>query len=281
VQLWLRAEPDSSTMASLAQLTGLRRLQRLAVTDPCRFSGRLFNPLTALTQLTYLALPYYLENFSSMELLLSELHGKPSPQGDRWPILLCSVITSTVSGPLMGDMWVIQRVAGIIHPGAQPVPGSGCHLSLACQEKLQWLPPYSQPLEFLQVLGSNTPLDSVHHMSAKFPWFLHVVGVEGFCDPIRHMHLAPHCIAPHLIMPAVAHLIIPLQAPDGAPPDVWSQLLSCCEACAAQATQQHMGAAAVGPEEQQQVDLEPAPQQEQQQEVGDDDEEQEPLAGPG
>jgi len=50
----------------------------------------------------------------------------------------------------------------------------------------------------------------------------------------------------------VAHLIIPPQAPDGAPPDVWSQLLSCCEACAAQATQQPMGAPAAAFEAEQQ-----------------------------
>jgi len=96
MQLWLRGEPDSSTMASLAQLSVLYRLQRLAVTDPCRFSGRLFKPVTALNQLTYLALPHYSES-ASMQQLLLQLCDKPSPFVDRWPSRFCSVITSMVS----------------------------------------------------------------------------------------------------------------------------------------------------------------------------------------
>jgi len=50
----------------------------------------------------------------------------------------------------------------------------------------------------------------------------------------NHMHMTTHCIAPCLITPS--------QAPAGAPPDAWSQLLSCCEACAAPATQQQEAA---------------------------------------
>jgi len=98
VQLWLRGQPDRSTMASLAQLSALRRLQRLAVTDPCVFSSRLFTPLTALTQLTYLALPDYAEHGLSMEELLLQLRGKSSSFVDRWPSVFCSTITSMVSG---------------------------------------------------------------------------------------------------------------------------------------------------------------------------------------
>jgi len=34
----------------------------------------------------------------------------------------------------------------------------------------------------------------------------------------------------HMTLPCIArHLITTPQAPAGAPPDVWSQLLSCCE----------------------------------------------------
>jgi len=57
-QLWLRRAPDhKSTMTSLAQLSGLRKLRRLGVTDASTgCSDGLFMPLTALTQLTYLAL---------------------------------------------------------------------------------------------------------------------------------------------------------------------------------------------------------------------------------
>jgi len=97
VQLWLTGTTDSCTIASLAQLTGLCRLQRLAVTDACVFSSKLFIPLTALTQLTYLALPYYLGDGSTTEQLLLEHCGSPSPVV-RWPSGLCPVITSTVSG---------------------------------------------------------------------------------------------------------------------------------------------------------------------------------------
>jgi len=84
-------------MTSLSQLSGLYRLQRLAVTDPCVFSGILFMPLTAVTQLTYLALPQYSESGASMQQLLLELCGESSPLVDRWPSRLCSVITSKVS----------------------------------------------------------------------------------------------------------------------------------------------------------------------------------------
>jgi len=96
-QLWLRGQPDSSTMASLAQLSGLCRLQRLAVTGPSRFSGSLFMPLAALTQLTYLALPNNSENISRTKQLLLPLRGRPLPI-DHWPPAPCSVVTSTVSG---------------------------------------------------------------------------------------------------------------------------------------------------------------------------------------
>jgi len=94
-QLWLEGKPDSSTMATLAQLTGLPGLQRLAVTGPW-FDSSLFIPVTALTQLTYLALPCFSESGSSIEQILLELHGTPSPV-DRWPVV-SFVITSTVSG---------------------------------------------------------------------------------------------------------------------------------------------------------------------------------------
>jgi len=98
VQLWLAGGTDSSTMASLAQLSGLHQLQRLAVTDPRQFNGGLFMPLTALTQLTYLALPYYSENGHSMEQFLLQLCGRPSLVVDGWPTAFCPAITSTVSG---------------------------------------------------------------------------------------------------------------------------------------------------------------------------------------
>jgi len=68
------------------------------------------------------------------------------------------------------------------------------------------------------------------------------IGVEGFI--VVTLHITLHCIAPHLITPP--------QAPAGAPPDVWSQLLSCCEACAAQATQQQEAAPAAALQQQQQ-----------------------------
>jgi len=97
VQLWLEGETDSSTMASLAQLSALQGLHQLAVTCPWRFSGRLFNTLTALTQLTYLALPEYSENGPSIEQLLQRCD-KPSWVFDQWPTASCSTITTTVSG---------------------------------------------------------------------------------------------------------------------------------------------------------------------------------------
>jgi len=96
VQLWLEGKPDSSTMTSLAQLTGLRGLQRLAVTCD-RFNSGLFNPLTALTQLTYLALPCWSENGSSMQMLLCRLGGNPLSSVDQWPNALSAGINSKVS----------------------------------------------------------------------------------------------------------------------------------------------------------------------------------------
>jgi len=101
VQLWLEGKTDSSTMASLAQLSALRRLERLAVTDDCVVSCRLFMPLTALTQLTYLGLPQYSKNGPNMEQLLLEFRGTPSPMRfGQWPGWYhdVSVITNTVSG---------------------------------------------------------------------------------------------------------------------------------------------------------------------------------------
>jgi len=129
VQLWLWGKPDSSTMASLAQLSGLHQLQRLAVTDPCRFSGRLFMPLTALTQLTCLALPDFSENGSSMDQVLLQLHGRPLRHVHGWPRPSHSVITSTVSewhgvGP--------EEQLAYQGAGAEAVCWSAYHLVLAC-----------------------------------------------------------------------------------------------------------------------------------------------------
>jgi len=99
VQLWLTGETaDSSILASLAQLTGLQRLQRVAITDPFNFSDAVFKPMTALTQLTYLALPYHSEaGFIMQEILLLQLRAKPSNAVDGWPDASFSLITSTVS----------------------------------------------------------------------------------------------------------------------------------------------------------------------------------------
>jgi len=95
--LWLGGQIDSSTMASLSHLTGLRKLQRLAVTDACGVSSRLFLPLTALTQLTYLALPQRSEFGASMQLL-RKLYVNKRFDVDSWPTAFCIVITNTVSG---------------------------------------------------------------------------------------------------------------------------------------------------------------------------------------
>jgi len=58
-----------------------------------------------------------------------------------------------------------------------------------------------------------------------------------------------HCLSQHHI--PTHHTCTPSQAPAGAPPDVWFQLLLCCEGCA-QATQQHMAAPDAPPQQQQQ-----------------------------
>jgi len=106
MQLWLSGETDSSMMASLSHLTALHRLQRLAVTDNCKCNGSFFLPLTALTQLTYLALPHHPTLHSSMQQRLLQLWGKTVPDVDRrrWPTEACSVITSTVSEHARGGI---------------------------------------------------------------------------------------------------------------------------------------------------------------------------------
>jgi len=100
VRLWLEGETDSITIASLAQLSALQRLHRLAVTGPCVFSGRLLESLTAFTQLTYLVLPHHSHLGPSMQQRLLELCGKPAPFVDQWPIAQCLAITSKVSGDI-------------------------------------------------------------------------------------------------------------------------------------------------------------------------------------
>jgi len=95
-QLWLAGIMDASTGASLKKLTGLQRLQRLAIT-PYPASEHLLLTMTAFTQLTYLALPHYSDFGSSMQQALLQLCGNPAPCVDRWPVVVCSVITSTVS----------------------------------------------------------------------------------------------------------------------------------------------------------------------------------------
>jgi len=122
MQLWLRGNIDSSTMASLAQLSGLHRLRRLAVTDGSRCRGSFFMPMTALTQLTYLALPDRSNLDSSMRKRLLQLYGKPPRYVDwhRWPDASGYVITSTVS-ELHGVKSRVATSNSVIQPGIQAV----------------------------------------------------------------------------------------------------------------------------------------------------------------
>jgi len=89
-QLWLEGlgrNIDKSTIASLAQLSGLQRLQRLAVTHPrgkCR--AIFFMPLTALTQLTYLAVPHYSELRHSMQQRYLQLRHRHTLTGFNGPL---------------------------------------------------------------------------------------------------------------------------------------------------------------------------------------------------
>jgi len=96
-QLWLAGNIDARMNASLAELTGLQELKRLAVTDLYTYSNYTLVTLTAFTQLTYLALPHYSYFGSVMQQALLQLCGNTLHYTDRWPSVLCSVITSTVS----------------------------------------------------------------------------------------------------------------------------------------------------------------------------------------
>jgi len=97
-QLWLVGDINASTVTSLAALTGLHRLQRLAITDPCASTEHLLVTLTSFTQLTYLVLPHHSFFGSSIQPALRQLCGNPLHHSvDRWPVLHFSVITSTVS----------------------------------------------------------------------------------------------------------------------------------------------------------------------------------------
>jgi len=96
VQLWLTSEVHSSTVASLAQLSALQRLQRLAISSCHQQGNEFFAPLTALTQLTYLALPRPPEPLKNIQLLFLRLHAKPPSKHAPWPTDLCYAITNTV-----------------------------------------------------------------------------------------------------------------------------------------------------------------------------------------
>jgi len=143
---------------------------------------------------------------------------------------------------------------------------------------LAWHPcSQPQPCECVPLLGSNTPLDITQHVSRHWQccraFDVLPFGLEGFSDAKMCLHLTPHCFATHLITPP--------QAPAGAPPDVWSQLLSCCEACA---NQQYMDYGALLAEVLQQQ-MQAALQQQQHENGSEDGQheeaEEEPLAGPG
>jgi len=96
-QLWLVGDINASTVTSLAALTGLHRLQRLAITDTCAPSKNLLVALTSFTQLTYLALPHHSYFGSSMQQAFLQHCGNPSHFTERWPVMFCSVVASTVS----------------------------------------------------------------------------------------------------------------------------------------------------------------------------------------
>jgi len=135
VQLWMAGKTDKSTMASLAQLSGLHRLQRLAVTNPNNCRGIVFRPLKALTQLTYLALPDCSRWRPSMQQRYLQLRGRPPSHIDRfrWPSASCSVITSTVS-----EWHGVEFTAAtsVIRSGRHCTGAlvrlTGCHEVLAC-----------------------------------------------------------------------------------------------------------------------------------------------------
>lgn len=95
-QLWLTGVQQSSTVASLAQLSQLQGLQRLAITDPCSLpddEDDALLPLTALTQLTYMALTDKEGAFSpAMQQQLCHLCKEPFEECGP-----CCIIRNTVS----------------------------------------------------------------------------------------------------------------------------------------------------------------------------------------
>jgi len=97
VQLWLTSAVHSSTVTSLAQLSVLQRLRRLAFSNSRQPGNTFFAPLTALTQLTYLALPRPSRVGATMQHLLLRLQAKPPSSYGPWPTDLCYAITNTVS----------------------------------------------------------------------------------------------------------------------------------------------------------------------------------------
>jgi len=105
--VWLEAPVDSCPVASLAQLSGLQGLERLAITacpqDPCSISDDIVGSLTALTALTLLALPGEDGVLSAaMQQQLQRCEQGPFTQGGvfmdmPWRDRPCCVFTSTVS----------------------------------------------------------------------------------------------------------------------------------------------------------------------------------------
>jgi len=93
-QLHVTGVTHTNTVASLAQLSGLQRLQRLAITNPCSLPGNnAVLPLTALTQLTYLALTDRADAFSAaMQRRLCHLHKETYKTHGS-----CHIIRNTVS----------------------------------------------------------------------------------------------------------------------------------------------------------------------------------------
>jgi len=93
-ELCLAGVRHSSTVASLAQLSGLQGLQRLAITDPCNLpDDDALLPLTALTQLTFLALTDQQGAFSAaMQQQLRHLRKKSLGGYES-----CRVFSNTVS----------------------------------------------------------------------------------------------------------------------------------------------------------------------------------------
>jgi len=230
-QLGAAGVTEDSTVASLVQLSALQGLQELFVMDPCSFAiDDAVKPLTALTQLTRLGLSNSNGIFSiTMQQQLRQRFYQELVDG---PGVTCYIIKHS------GYFWIWCAVQ-------QGSDGICFHTPLQCMRmRLRWP---------IRALPNHKPTASV----------------AASLSSITHTLLSPsHVTLPHRSatqppqyhhINTLHHTCTPPQAPAGAPPDVWSQLLSCCEGCTAQATQQQEAAHDAAADQQQQEEALAAP----------------------